>query len=468
MSENPTEASAAALESLRTEIAELDAIETPTEEQAARFAEALTEWDTKKAAHDELVARTEKVNEIKRAALNPANVESGFNAGPQVLIRKDPFENIEQVRLDDRSEDTIARAVTALSDTKVRGVSDDHIQEAVRKVETIPGAAAYALVHGSPAYRSAFAEYVRSQGLPMYTPEQVAAVRATAAIGTGSTGGFVLPTLLDPTLIHTGTATRNPLRQISRVVSGTQNVWHGVSVGNVTTYWKAENSAVTDGTPTFAGPSITAAALTAYVTASYEIFEDSNLASQLPGLIAESFDFAEGTAFISGSGSGAPKGIVTAISATAGSTVTATTRGSFTSASVADVFAVANAVPSRYEDSATWVANKATFNTIRHMSTGSYGSLFWSDYSSQSAERLLGSPKVAASDMASATTSGTVLAVLGDFSQFVIFDRIGTSVEFIPNVVDGSGVPLMQRGLVAHKRVGSDVTDVSAFRFLKC
>lgn len=467
MSENPTEASAAALESLRTEIAELDAIETPTEEQAARFAEALTEWDTKKAAHDELVARTEKVNEIKRAALNPANVESGFNAGPQVLIRKDPFENIEQVRLDDRSEDTIARAVTALSDTKVRGVSDDHIQEAVRKVETIPGAAAYALVHGSPAYRSAFAEYVRSQGLPMYTPEQVAAVRATAAIGTGSTGGFVLPTLLDPTLIHTGTATRNPLRQISRVVSGTQNVWHGVSVGNVTTYWKAENSAVTDGTPTFAGPSITAAALTAYVTASYEIFEDSNLASQLPSLIAESFDFAEGTAFISGSGSGAPKGIVTAISATAGSTVTATTRGSFTSASVADVFAVANAVPSRYEDNATWVANKATFNTIRQMSTGSYGSLFWSDFSSQSSERLLGSPKVAASDMASATTSGTVLTILGDFSQFVIFDRIGTSVEFIPNVVDGSGVPLMQRGLVAHKRVGSDVTDVSAFRFLK-
>ncbi len=467
MSESPTVASAAELETLRSEIAELDAVETPTEDQAKRFAEALAEWDVKKAEHDALVARTEKVNEIKRAAVNPANVESGFNAGPQVLIRKDPFENVDQIRLDDRSEDTIARAVTALSDTKVRGVSDDHIQEAVRKVETIPGAAAYALVHGSPAYRSAFEEYIRSQGLPMYTPEQMSAVRATAAIGTGPTGGFVLPTLLDPTLIHTGTATRNPLRQISRVVSGTQNVWHGVSVGNVTTYWKAENSAVTDGTPTFAGPSITAAALTAYVTASYEIFEDSNLASQLPGLIAESFDFAEGTAFVSGSGSGAPKGIVTAISATAGSTVTATTRGSFTSASVADVFAVVNAVTPRYEDNATWVANKATFNTIRQMSTGSYGSLFWSDFSSQSSERLLGSPKVAASDMASATTSGTVLAILGDFSQFVIYDRIGTSVEFIPNVVDGSGVPLMQRGLVAHKRVGSDVTDLNAFRFLK-
>ena len=64
-------------------------------------------------------------------------------------------------------------------------------------------------------------------------------------------------------------------------------------------------------------------------------------------------------------------------------------------------------------------------------------------------------------------TSGTVLAILGDFNQFVIYDRIGVQVEFIQNVVDGSGLPVGQRGLVAHKRVGSDVTDVNAFRYLK-
>ncbi len=61
-------------------------------------------------------------------------------------------------------------------------------------------------------------------------------------------------------------------------------------------------------------------------------------------MIAEAFDNLESAAFVSGSGSGAPKGIITAISATAGSTVTATTRGSFTSASAADVFAMVNAV----------------------------------------------------------------------------------------------------------------------------
>jgi len=41
-------------------------------------------------------------------------------------------------------------------------------------------------------------------------------------------------------------------------------------------------------------------------------------------------------------------------------------------------------------------------------------------------------------------------------------------VEFIANVVDGNGLPTGQRGLVAHKRVGGNVTDINAFRFLKC
>jgi HK97 family phage major capsid protein len=246
-------------------------------------------------------------------------------------------------------------------------------------------------------------------------------------------------------------------------VQGTQNVLNLVTVSGVTTYFVAEGSAFTDGTPAFTNPQITAAKLTAYLTGSFEIFEDSNLQAQLPGLIAEAFDYAEGTAFISGSGSGAPKGIVTAISATAASTVTATTRGSFTSASVADVFAVVNAAAPRYEDNSTWVANKAWFNTVRQIANPSAAGQLLPPADTS----LLGSPILSSSDMSSATTSGTVMAILGDFSQFVIYDRLGTTVEFVSNVVDGSGLPLGQRGLVAYKRVGSNVTDLNAFRFLK-
>ncbi len=130
--------------------------------------------------------------------------------------------------------------------------------------------ARYALVHGSDAYRSAFRSWFNasSRGLsPVLTPAEADAVRASMSL-TSANGGYALPTLLDPTLIHTGAATKNPLRRISRVEQGTQDKWNGVTVGGVTTAWKAEGSAFTDGTPTTGAVQVDAAMLTAYVTGS--------------------------------------------------------------------------------------------------------------------------------------------------------------------------------------------------------
>ena len=326
--------------------------------------------------------------------------------------------------------------------------------------------ARYALVHGSDAYRSAFRSWFNasSRGLsPVLTPAEADAVRTSMSL-TSANGGYALPTLLDPTLIHTGAATKNPLRRISRVEQGTQDKWNGVTVGGVTTAWKAEGSAFTDGTPTTGAVQVDAAMLTAYVTGSYEIFGDSNLLAQLPGLIGEAIDYAEGTAFVSGSGSDAPKGIVTAISATVASTVTATTRGTFDATSAADTLKLFNALPVRYEDSSTWLMNKATYLSIAQQVIGTAGTHV---IDMANRDMILDLPVVRASDMPSATTSGNILAVLGDFKQFVIYDRLGVNVEFIQNVVDGSGIPTGQRGLVAYKRVGSNTSDINAFRFLK-
>jgi len=458
------------LEVLRADIVSLSDVEAPTDEQESQLGEMVARFAVDEAAYNAEVERAEKIEAIRGTALaDPKLVERGTFQAPNVVIKKDPFEDLESIRF---SNDVVSRAVTAFSDTKYgAGITDKAREEVVRMVEEVPGAAEYALIHGKPEYLSAFRSWARSGGNPNYTQDEAFAVREadilrTAMSLTAGNGGYSLPTLLDPTLIHTGTATKNPIRRLSRVESGTQNVWHGVTVSNVTTYWKSEGSAFTDGSPTTGGPSVTAALLSAYAIGSYEIFEDSSLLSQLPGVIAESFDYAEGTAFVSGSGSGAPKGIITAISGTAGSTVTATTRSSFTTASAVDVFALNNSTTPRYEDSSSWLANKKTFNIIRQMSTGSQGSLFWTDLNSSTPPSLLGSPIASSSDMATTQTTGSIHIVLGDFSQFVIYDRLGTQVEFVQNVVDGSGLPTGQRALLAHKRVGSDVTDVNAFRFL--
>ena len=419
-----------------------------------------------------LLARAEEIERVRKAAETKTNVE---RTAPAVHINRseEAFANLDELRFrSDNDPELRERAMTAFDGCKQRGVKQEHIDAVLERIDStdvhMAGVARYALIHGSPAYRSAFEEYMRSNGKPAFTAEEALAVRASMALG-NSTGGYALPTLLDPTLIHTGNATKNPIRDIARVVEGTVNVWHGVSVGNVTSYWTAEAGTTADGSPTFAGPNVTAAKMTSYVTGSYEIFEDSNLLNQLPGLIVESQGFLEGTAFISGSGTNAPRGVITAISGTAGSTVTATTRGAFTTASGVDIFALLNAVPSRYEDTVTWVANKATLNTVKQMPAGAGAtSSIWPNYEAAIGNPLLGSPTKQSSDMATAQTSGTILIVLGDFSQYVIYDRIGTQVEFMQNVVDqATGLPTGQRGLVAHRRVGGDTTDVNAFRFLK-
>ena len=453
------------LEALRSEIAELDALESPTEEQTARFAVALEEWDTKKAAFDAANARAQKVAAVREAALDPANVERAFHA-PQVSVRTDPFADLEAVARGQFLDDDLkSRAITALEQT-ARGIEDGYVEEAVRKVEGVEGAARHVLLTSSPAYRSAFRAWGRSGGQPIYSPEEAAAVRAALAISTGSTGGFLAPALLDPSIILTAAVVTNPIRQLARVVTGTAPTWNGVAAGAGTAYWTAEATAMTEGSPTLAQPSITAHKSTAYFVGSFEVWEDTNLQTDLIPNMAEAFDTLEGIAFVSGSGSGAPFGIVTAVSGTAGSLVTATTRGAFTSASAADVFAMADAVSPRFEDRSNWVANKVTFNKIRQMA-GSNSGLYWTDLNGSTPASLLGYGRYSSSAVTSSTTSGNHIAILGDFSRYVIYDRLGTFLELNPIVVNGDGNPTGQRGLVAHKRIGANVTDVNAFRLLK-
>ena len=480
MSNPRTEALAVTVEALRSELLELDAVDAPTDEQVARSTAALEEYDTALADLEKARAHDAKMDAIRAAVSEPKNRENGFGA-PQVMTRRDPFENVSGAVLGrtQTDDDTIERAITAISDVNYgsfAGVSDATRQAIVERIQTVPGAAAYVLGHASPAYRNAFLKWARYGDLSRLSAEEMHAVneseiiRTALNITTGASGQFALPTVFDPTLIHTGTAAVNPIRQIATVKQGTQNVWNGVSSGNVTTYWHAEAAALTDGSPTLAHPIVTAGHLTAWVPASWEFFQDAPQVADLPGLIGEAMAFAESTAFVSGSGTSSPLGVVTAISATGASTVTATTRGSFTSASSKDVFAVVNAVASRYENTSSWIANKATFNTIRQMSSAGYGSLFWgnltNDVAPNPAYPLLGSPTYNSSDVLSTTTTGTVLAVLGDFSKYFILDVLGTTVERIDNIVNSSGIPTGQRGIIVRKRVGANVVDLNAFRFL--
>lgn len=453
------------IEALRSEIADLDALESPTDEQTARFDAALAEFDQVKSEYDVAVARAEKVEAVRNVALQPTSKrESGFHA-PEVVVKRSPFDGLENLRSGMVSADEVrSRALTAIEETKA---DSDHMERATQLAERNTGIAAHILMTGSPAYRSAFAKFLANPTeFGMFLDDAERAAFRTAMSTTAGNGGYMIPFLLDPTIILTNNGTANPIRQIARVEVGTSNKWNGVTSAGVTAEWKGEGSVAADGSPTFGQPSITAILGDAYVLGSFEAFEDTNIQAQLPALIQDAKDRLEATAFTTGAGgTTAPKGVVTAAAAVTASRVSPTTGGTFSAAS--EVYLVANAVPARHASRASWLANKTIINKIRQFDVYG-GSSFIADLGMAQPPMLLGQPLYEASDMASSVTTGSNILLAGDFSEYLIYDRAGVTLEYVPNVFDTTtGRPTGQRGFLAHWRVGADVLNVNAFRLLQ-
>lgn len=460
------EALAAELETIRSEIVELDAVEEPTEEQAARAEELLAAWDTTKAAHEKAVARAEQVEAV-RAAHVAGRVE---RAVPDVVIRPDhtPFDDMRSIErgwLPDG--DMVARAATAIEQCKVRGVTDDARQRATVLAEGDPRIARHILLTGSPAYGEAFELILRHTpqvGLALLDDKQRDAVRA-ALSNTDANGGYSNPWFVDPTIILTNDGIAGPIRSISNVKTISTELWNGITSSGVTAEWLGEGSEAADKTPTVGQPSIGTVKGAAYVFASYEQEADGQVVAQLPRLIQDAKVRLEEAAFATGAGSTtAPKGVVTAVTAVTASRVSPTTGGTFSAAS--EIYLVANAVPARHAANVTWLANKTTINTIRQFGS-TLGASFLADLSMGQPPLLLGQPLRECSTMTSTVTTGSNLLLAGDFSEFLIVDRVGTTMRYDPIVVGSNQRPTGQSGWFAFWRTGSDVTNANAFRVLK-
>ena len=68
--------------------------------------------------------------------------------------------------------------------------------------------------------------------------------------------------------------------------------------------------------------------------------------------------------------------------------------------------------------------------------------------------------------MATAVTTGSKWAIVGDFTNFLVADRLGFSVELIPHLFGASNrFPTLQRVLIGIWRSGSGVLVANAFRY---
>lgn len=459
---------------IKNELQRMENDDTVTEDNEGDLRDTLlARWEELDGLTKPIIERMEKIKSITRTAeSDEANLErpygvsrSGGGRGPDLVSRvnRDPFGEgaVERARQGMMpSGELRERALDAIEQVARRGLAvHDFAEEATRKVQdggyfSKNNIARHILETGSPEYYDAFERYIAN-------PDDMAA-RAALNLGVAS-GGYLLPFVLDPTIVLTNNASANPYRRISNVKTTTSNTWNGVTSAGVTAAWLAEGVATADASPTVGNIVITPLKAAAWVFGSFEVLSDTDFGTQLPRLLADAKDRLEEAAFATGTGTAQPTGVV--VGAT--TTQTTATTGAYV---LADVYTLHAALPPRFRNSpnCAWVANVAQINRTRALDTAG-GASFWTNLGKDQPEQLMGKPIYESSSIDPVLTTTHKPMVFGDFSNYYIVDRVGVSIIYEP-MVTGTGasanLPTGQSGWFMYWRVGANVSTPSAFRVL--
>lgn len=452
--------------------AELEELRSRIEERAERddlsddeLAAQDADIDAFEAKRDELTKseqRDAKVAHI-REAQRAGRVESGDGPAAFNVVRTvDPFEAAE--RLNPFSSEAQWREVAIRAVDQNTVMADLNAQtEVERKLRTVKGISRHILATGSETYGRAWAKVATGRPHMLDGAEREALERAMSL--TDASGGFLVPVHLDPTILISNAGSNNPFRRISKIVTVTGDNWNGVSSAGVTASWDAEASVVSDDAPTLAQPSITPAKGAAYVPVSIEAYEDiAGLASEIVALFADAKDRLEESGFTTGTGSNQPAGLVFTLPAA--SVVAAATNSAY---SLTDLYSLYEALPARFRRNASFMASLAYVDRTRRFGGSDVYHGFTVDLTAGGIPTLLGKPLYENESMTSGLASVTTSCfIYGDFSNFVIVDRVGLSIEFIPTVFDSTyNRPTGERAWYCHWRVGSDSVVDGAFRLLR-
>ncbi|MFI6068230.1 phage major capsid protein [Micromonospora sp. NPDC051227] len=339
----------------------------------------------------------------------------------------------------------------------------------------------YVVVASNPHYARAVGKLFRDplNGHREFTTDELRAYQAAQAYQrtaarheramdstVGSSGGFMLPTHLDPNVILTNAGVVDPMRLLARKALISTLVWNGVTSAGVTASWDAQNAQVSDDTPVLADASVPTHKGSAFVAASIETAQDTSIAGQLGEMFVDAKMRLEGTAFTTGSGTGEPTGVITTLGGSSQEVAPAVAE----TFGRADVIAVQEAVPARWRPNANFMAHLAMLNKMRDMPRLPSGTEVplvddsgpiprargWSIYENSGMDGAINP----------AATASNYVLLGGDFRQYLVVDRVGATVEYIPHLFGANGRPTGTRGWYMYWRTGGEVLVPDAFRLL--
>jgi HK97 family phage major capsid protein len=239
--------------------------------------------------------------------------------------------------------------------------------------------------------------------------------------GTGSAGGFLVPEEFANMIIE-DRRDATVMRQIADVLTTNTDTFHLPSLDTrPKANWRSEGAVKSTSTVQFSENVFTPYSLASIVGLSTELEADASLGvggsivNYVAGLMSRSLAEAEDTAFWTGNGTGRPTGISTYGLGTFASGVTDVQRAD----SVQQTY---RRLPQGYRNSAVWVANSTTWESIDRLKDGNNQYLL-RGLADSPTPVLKGRPVYEQNDIAGGTL------YFGDFSFYKIVDRQGIRVD---------------------------------------
>jgi HK97 family phage major capsid protein len=300
--------------------------------------------------------------------------------------------------------------------------------------------------------RKAFIEFAR-KGVERMEQKAVAAL----TVSTDSQGGYLAPEAFANEILKK-IVEFSPIRQYARVTAiAAPEVKLPRKLTGTTASWVSETGDRSQSDMTFEQATFTPHELATYVDISTQLLEDNsyNLEGELAADFAEAFGKAEASAFVSGDGTGKPKGLLSATGIAEIATGNAATLGTDPAATIIGMF---HSVPSVVAQNAVWLMNRKTLGSLRTLKDGNGRFIMLDPITAGAPVTLLGRPIVEAVDMPDIGADASPI-MLGDMSGYRIIDRVGLSVLRDPFTQATKGLVRFH----ARKRVGGDVSNADRF-----
>lgn len=254
----------------------------------------------------------------------------------------------------------------------------------------------------------------------------------------------------------------SPVRQYARVVTvGGRDIKYPRKVSGAQAVWVGETEDRTASTMVFEQITITPHELATFSDISNALLEDNayDLRGELIADYSEAFGKEEAKAFVTGDGTGKPKGIMAASGIAELKTGAAANLGTDPAATIIAMF---HALPQVHAQNGVWMMNRKTLATFRSLKDADGRFILVDPITAGAATTLLGRPIVEAIDMDD-VGAGKFPVLFGDLQGYRIINRLDLNILPDPYTLASKG----QVRFNARARVGADVTHPDRFVKLK-